>query len=45
MALLQERIAPCHQPKIAALDRVIKKAGSGAITEEKVISAKENTAA
>ena len=32
MAETQDRIAPCHQPKIAAFAKVIKNAGSGAIT-------------
>ena len=45
MALDQDRIAPCHQPKIAALAKVIKKAGRGATTEENTIRAKEMTAA
>ena len=41
MALLQERTAPCHQPKMAALEKVMRKAGRGATTEEKTIRAKE----
>ena len=38
MALDQERMAPCHQPKMAALAKVMRKAGRGAITEENTIS-------
>ena len=45
MALDQDRMAPCHQPKMAALDRVIRKAGSGAATDENTIRKKENTMA
>jgi hypothetical protein len=30
IALLQERIAPCHQPNTAAFANVIKNAGNGA---------------
>ena len=45
MALDQDRMAPCHQPKMAALDSVIIKAGSGAIREENTISAKEKAIA
>ena len=45
MALDQERMAPCHQPKMAALAKVMRKAGRGAITEENTISRKEITAA
>jgi hypothetical protein len=33
IALLQERIAPCHQPNTAAFANVIKNAGNGAITD------------
>lgn len=45
MALDQDRMAPCHQPKMAALDRVIRKAGSGAATDENTMRKKENTMA
>ena len=45
IALLQERMAPCHQPKIAALENVIRKAGRGATTEENTINAKETAIA
>ena len=45
MALDQDRMAPCHQPKMAALDRVMRKAGSGAATDENTMRKKENTMA
>ena len=45
MAEDQDRMAPCHQPKMAALERVIMKAGSGAIKEENTIRKKEKTMA
>ena len=45
MALDQDRMAPCHQPKMAALDRVIINAGSGAMREENTIRQKEKAMA
>ncbi|EHL07045.1 hypothetical protein HMPREF0322_02203 [Desulfitobacterium hafniense DP7] len=45
MALDQERMAPCHQPKIIALAKVIRKAGRGAATDWRSIRQKETTAA
>ena len=34
----KDRMQPCHQPKRLALLRVMKKAGSGAIRDWKIIS-------
>jgi hypothetical protein len=45
IALDHERIAPFHQPNIAALAKVIRKAGSGAATDWNTIRKKDITAA
>ena len=45
MALVQERIAPFHQPNIAAFANVMRNAGSGAATDWNTIRPKEIAAA
>ena len=45
MALAHDRIAPCHQPKRLALAMVMRKAGSGAMTDWNTISKNDTTAA
>ena len=43
--LVQEMIAPCHQPKTAALAKVNKNAGNGAIKDWNIISKKDTNTA
>ena len=45
MAEDQDRIAPCHQPKMPALEKVIRKAGMGAARDCRIMSRKDTTAA
>ena len=45
MALVHERMAPCHQPNTAALAKVMRNAGMGAATLWSTMSANDTATA